>query len=76
VVQTKRIVKLTRNGNSLTVAIPRLLTLDLHLRQYDSMHILRVGNSILVTPVDDIVQGRVNEDAGAAAAVLATEQHR
>lgn len=62
---------IVRNGNALTVALPRPLLFELGLRRGDPVNVAQCGRSILVTPVGDAVRDRVAADVVHVAAVEA-----
>lgn len=59
---------ITRNGNSLTVVLPRPLLAEMGITRGEFLNVARVGNSILLTPVSEAIRERVSEDAAVAAA--------
>lgn len=61
------IQKLARHGNSLQVAIPVPLLYDLKLGKGDHLVCSRVGDSILLTPVEDVIRTRVAAEHAALA---------
>lgn len=62
----KYVAKIVRNGNSLTVGIPSSLCGEFGLRRGDHVYVVRVGHSLLVTPVEDFLTEISNRDQGAA----------
>lgn len=66
----KYVVKLVRNGNSCTVSIPSSLLAEFGMRRGDHVYVTRVGRSLLVTPVEDVLEERAAQDMGAVAAAL------
>jgi antitoxin component of MazEF toxin-antitoxin module len=60
--------KITRNGNSNTVVLAPGLMRELDLHAGDHVAVRRVGNGILLVPIEAAIRGRVAEDQTAAAA--------
>lgn len=66
----KYVLKVSRNGNSLTVAVPDALVTEFGLRKGDHVYVTRVGSSLLVTPVENVIEEHAAKDMGAVAAAF------
>jgi antitoxin component of MazEF toxin-antitoxin module len=66
----KFVMKVSRNGNSLTIAIPDSLVTEFGLRKGDHVFLTRVGSSLLITPVENLLEEAASKDMGAVVAAV------
>lgn len=59
------VTKLAKNGNALFVAVPRDLLNEMQLRRGDHVAVTKVGDAIVIVPIERALTARFSETAAA-----------
>lgn len=66
----RHVTKIAQNGNTLWVAVPRTLLAEMGLQKGDHVGVTRVGDALVIMPIEKILQRQVADVVDAAPVAL------